>query len=106
MQFVSVLLGNLTIFGGPELLKISRTIDLSCQSIGYAWARAVWQQRRRQVTFCGLHSGGVAAGVGGAVHPLGGRQNSDLQLIDREMYHLPQNILCVMNSAQMSMNTS
>ena len=45
MQFVSVLLRSLPIFGGPELFKISKAIDLSCQSIQNARAQAVWQPR-------------------------------------------------------------
>ena len=46
-------LGNLTIFGGPELLKISKAIDLSCQSIENARARAVWQPRLPGVSLVG-----------------------------------------------------
>ena len=33
MQSVLVLLGDLTVFGGPQLLKISKAIDLSFQML-------------------------------------------------------------------------
>ena len=41
MQFFSVLPRNLTILLRPELLRISKAIDLRCQSIEYAWVHAV-----------------------------------------------------------------
>ena len=53
MQFVILLFRDLHIFGGPEPLKTSKAIDSRCQSIEYAWARAVGQPRRRPVSFCG-----------------------------------------------------
>ena len=65
MQFVSVLLGNLIIFSGPELLKISKTIDLSCKSIEYAWAQAVSQSGVHQSRFVGLRRRGCGGGGGG-----------------------------------------
>ena len=45
--FFGVLPRNHTIFGGPELFKISRAIDLSYsyQSSEYAWTRAVGQPK-------------------------------------------------------------
>ena len=45
VQFLSVLPRDPTILGGPELLKISRAIDLSSQSSEYAWPHAVGQPK-------------------------------------------------------------
>ena len=51
MQLAIFLLRNLHIFGGSELLKTSKGIDLKCQNIEYAWTPAVWQPMRRPVAF-------------------------------------------------------
>ena len=53
MQFVYGLLTNLTILRGPELLKISKAIDLSCQSSEYAWTRSSAAQSVAQSRFVG-----------------------------------------------------
>ena len=41
MHFVIWLLIDLHIFGGPEPLKTSKAIDLTCQNIEYSWTRRV-----------------------------------------------------------------
>ena len=46
MQFVNAMLPrNLSIFGGPEPLKISKAIDLRRQSLGFVSTRGVGQPK-------------------------------------------------------------
>ena len=70
MQFVSVLFGNLIIFSGPELLKISKAIGFSCQSSECAWtcswaAQSVGQSRFVAPAKATIGKGWIYGGSGG-----------------------------------------